>query len=282
MKFNSILVTVLVFLGGCGEPNLDDAETIDKILAEAIHADKIQQRGEVGENFFYAPNEQEPYTGWIKKMYDNVIITSSDIGHTGLANTVTPRQVLDTVTEFYILTNSNLIYSASNLPMGVTIDSNSGLISGSTTMTGPYNVTVTAQDAMDATYQVSTASLSFTVTEGGGAETVDFTTAETLPSANAGQNINETVVATGSQGSMPTYSFISASNTGNAFGLSGTTITVTGNQISGIAPRLLNAATYSFEFQASIQAGTITNNRTFTLLISQDATCVSPTDNICT
>jgi len=173
-------------------------------------------------------------------------------------------------------------YSATGLPMGVTIDSNSGLISGSTTMTGPYNVTVTAQDAMDATYQVSTASLSFTVTEGGGAETVDFTTAETLPSANAGQNINETVVATGSQGSMPTYSFISASNTGNAFGLSGTTITVTGNQISGIAPRLLNAASYSFEFQASIQAGTITNNRTFTLLISQDATCVSPTDNICT
>ena len=154
-------------------------------------------------------------------------------------------------------------------------------ISGSTTITGPYNVTVTAQDAMDATYQVSTASLSFTVTSGG-AETVDFTTAEILPSANAGQNINETVVATGSQGSMPTYSFISASNNRNPFRLSGTTITVTGNQISGIAPRLLNAATYSFEIQASIQAGTITNNRTFTLFISQDATCVSPTDNICT
>ncbi|MDB3981855.1 putative Ig domain-containing protein [Candidatus Pelagibacter sp.] len=173
-------------------------------------------------------------------------------------------------------------YSATGLPMGVTIDSNSGLISGSTTMTGPYNVTVTAQDAMDATYQVSTASLSFTVTEGGGAETVDFTTAETLPSANAGQNINETVVATGSQGSMPTYSFISVTNTGNINGLGGTTITITGNQISGIAPRLLNAATYSFEFQASIQAGTITNNRTFKLLISEDATCVSPTNNICT
>ena len=173
-------------------------------------------------------------------------------------------------------------YSATGLPMGVTIDSNSGLISGITTMTGAYNVTVTAQDAIDATYQVSTASLSFTVTEGGGAETVDFTTAETLPSANAGQNINETVVATGSQGSMPTYSFISVTNTGNINGLGGTTITVTGNQISGIAPRLLNAATYSFEFQASIQAGTITNNRTFTLLISEDATCVSPTNNICT
>ncbi|MDC6475619.1 putative Ig domain-containing protein, partial [bacterium] len=159
-------------------------------------------------------------------------------------------------------------YSATGLPMGVTIDSNSGLISGITTMTGTYNVTVTAQDAIDATYQVSTTSLSFTVTAGGGSETVDFTTAAALPSVSAGQNINEIVVATGSQGSMPTYSFISVTNTGNISGLGGTTITVTGNQISGIAPRLLNAATYSFEFQASIQAGTVTNNRTFTLLIS--------------
>ena len=50
----------------------------------------------------------------IKKMYDNVIITSSDIGHTGLANQITSKQVLDAVTEFYILTNSNLIYAPSN------------------------------------------------------------------------------------------------------------------------------------------------------------------------
>ena len=43
MKFNSILFTVLVLLGGCGEPNLDDAETTDKILAEALDADKLQE-----------------------------------------------------------------------------------------------------------------------------------------------------------------------------------------------------------------------------------------------
>ena len=71
MKFNSILFAVLVLLGGCGEPNLDDAETIDKILAEAIDADKIQERGEEGEKLYYAPNEQEPYTGWVKEMYNN-------------------------------------------------------------------------------------------------------------------------------------------------------------------------------------------------------------------
>ena len=71
MKFNSILFAVLVLLGGCGEPNLDVAETKDKILAEAIDADKIQQRGEVGEKLYYAPNEQEPYTYQIKEMYNN-------------------------------------------------------------------------------------------------------------------------------------------------------------------------------------------------------------------
>ena len=53
MKFNSILFTVLVLLGGCGEPNLDDPESLDKILAEAIDSEKLQQRGEEGEKRFF-------------------------------------------------------------------------------------------------------------------------------------------------------------------------------------------------------------------------------------
>ena len=48
----------------------------------------------------------------LKSIYNNIIITNSDIGHTGLINT-TENQVLDTVTEFYILTNSKLICAAS-------------------------------------------------------------------------------------------------------------------------------------------------------------------------
>ena len=71
MKFNSILFAVLVLLGGCGEPNLDDPETLDKILAEAIDKEKLQKRGEEGEKLFYAPNEQTPYTGWMKNMFNN-------------------------------------------------------------------------------------------------------------------------------------------------------------------------------------------------------------------
>jgi hypothetical protein len=49
----------------------------------------------------------------IKEKYKNIIITNCDVGHTSLPNT-TEKQILDAVTEFYILTNSDMIYAASN------------------------------------------------------------------------------------------------------------------------------------------------------------------------
>ena len=71
MNVYSMLFAVLVLLSGCGEPNLDNAKSLDKILTEAIDEDKIQKRGEEGEKLIYAPNEHKPYTGWIKSMYDD-------------------------------------------------------------------------------------------------------------------------------------------------------------------------------------------------------------------
>ena len=50
----------------------------------------------------------------LKEKYNNIIITNCQIGHTALPNT-TPKQVLDGITEFYILTNSNQIFAASNI-----------------------------------------------------------------------------------------------------------------------------------------------------------------------
>lgn len=44
--------------------------------------------------------------------YNNIIITNCDIGHSSLSNT-TQQQVLDGITEFYILTNSKTIFGAS-------------------------------------------------------------------------------------------------------------------------------------------------------------------------
>jgi len=59
--------------------------------------------------FFCDNNEKK---NRIKKKYKNIIITNAEIGHTSLSNT-TSRQILDAVTEFYILSNSEFIYSAS-------------------------------------------------------------------------------------------------------------------------------------------------------------------------
>ena len=52
------------------------------------------------------------YKQTIKNKYENIIITSCSICHTGLENS-TYNQVLDTITEFYLLVNSEKIYSAS-------------------------------------------------------------------------------------------------------------------------------------------------------------------------
>jgi len=48
----------------------------------------------------------------IKNLYNDVIICDCDIGHTDLFNT-TDKQILDTLTEFYLMTNSEKIYYAS-------------------------------------------------------------------------------------------------------------------------------------------------------------------------
>ena len=48
----------------------------------------------------------------IKNKYNNIIVSNSQIGHTSLSNT-TNKQILDSITDFYILSNSQLIYSAS-------------------------------------------------------------------------------------------------------------------------------------------------------------------------
>lgn len=59
---------------------------------------------------FFCDNNNEKIN--IKNKYKNIIILNSQIGHTSLPNT-TNKQILDTITEFYLLSNSQLIYAAS-------------------------------------------------------------------------------------------------------------------------------------------------------------------------
>jgi len=63
------------------------------------------------ENIFFCC-DNKAYKLKLKEKYNNIIISNCDIGHTALPNT-TPKQVLDGITEFYILTNSKQIFAAS-------------------------------------------------------------------------------------------------------------------------------------------------------------------------
>ena len=72
---------------GCGEPinptpvnppdspksnPLDDNETHNGIIAEAIHESELQKRvDQEGNELLYAPGKQTPYTGWTKMIYEN-------------------------------------------------------------------------------------------------------------------------------------------------------------------------------------------------------------------
>ena len=122
------------------------------------------------------------------------------------------------------------------------------------------------------------------VDDAGGGATVTFTTpAGALGSGvaqSAGQSINETVQATASNAGSITFNFVTTNNINGITGLPGS-MNISNNVISGIAPRLLQAATYTFAVTAQVAGGT-PNSRSFTLDILADATCASPSNNICT
>ena len=51
--------------------NLDDPETLAKVIAEAIDDKELEQRGEKGDELWYAPNQLKPHTGWRKVTCDD-------------------------------------------------------------------------------------------------------------------------------------------------------------------------------------------------------------------
>ena len=50
---------------------MDDNETRKRIITEAIDSKKLEWRVEEGEELAYAPNQQTPYAGWVKRMRDD-------------------------------------------------------------------------------------------------------------------------------------------------------------------------------------------------------------------
>jgi len=70
MKMLPILLLGMALIVGCGD-GLDDPKILNKIIEEALEGDKFQYRGPKGEELKYALNSREPYTGWMKVMYDD-------------------------------------------------------------------------------------------------------------------------------------------------------------------------------------------------------------------
>jgi hypothetical protein len=84
---------------------------------------KNDKRSYIEENIFkYIENnsdkniiffcDNKSYKLKLKNLYKNIIITDCDIGHTSFTNT-TDKQVLDAITEFYLMSNSTCIIMAS-------------------------------------------------------------------------------------------------------------------------------------------------------------------------
>ena len=73
--------------------------------------EKIDEFINQSKNHIFFCCDNNSYKLKMKERYD-ILITNCNIGHTSLSNT-TDSQVLDAITEFYILTNSTMIYAAS-------------------------------------------------------------------------------------------------------------------------------------------------------------------------
>jgi hypothetical protein len=170
--------------------------------------------------------------------------------------------------------------ASGTLPSGLDFDYSTGEISGTPdTAEDAKSITVKVQETGVAENNSISMSINFPIVTVG--ETLTFATAPgTLTNVSAGTSINETISAVASQGSAVTYSFVSTNNK-NMNGRGGTAIIITGNTISGIAPRLVVAATYSFAVTASANAGALVNTETFSIDIAGGAYCVSPVSNIC-
>ena len=75
MKAILLLVTALLvstnWVFADEAPNLDDPNVREKILKEALLRDSLEKRGPEAPKLLYAPDSQDPYTGWFKNLYDN-------------------------------------------------------------------------------------------------------------------------------------------------------------------------------------------------------------------
>ena len=65
---------VFLLAFGCGSgDNVRDPRALQRILEEAMAADRMQLRGVEGEELAYAPNQDRPYTGWVADLNSGLL-----------------------------------------------------------------------------------------------------------------------------------------------------------------------------------------------------------------
>ncbi|MCM2293788.1 putative Ig domain-containing protein, partial [Allorhizobium sp. BGMRC 0089] len=149
-------------------------------------------------------------------------------------------------------------------PSGVTLNTSTGVFSGTPTTAGTYRPTVIVTDANN-----SQASFSFTWTVAPAASSFSFTpSAGTLAkTAMAGENYSETIVATGGVGTL-SYSIASGSLP------NGLTLDPATGNISGTVALNAEIKDYSFTIQVRDQNGS-TATATYTLTVKPRAITVN-------
>lgn len=85
------------------------SEDVRTFSEESIHQ---FIKGRPNEPIFFCCDNNR-YKVKMKETFTNLIITNCDIGHTSLQNT-TRKQVLDGITELYLLTNSKMIFAGAS------------------------------------------------------------------------------------------------------------------------------------------------------------------------
>ncbi|MGW4161400.1 putative Ig domain-containing protein [Streptomyces sp. NPDC004788] len=105
------------------------------------------------------PNGTAAFTGG--STGGNTVTVTNPGNRSTAVNTATTLQIQATDSA----SGQTLTYSATGLPPGLSINSSTGLISGTPTTTGTYNVTVTAKDTTNA---AGNASFTWTITPTGG------------------------------------------------------------------------------------------------------------------
>ncbi len=147
--------------------------------------------------------------------------------------------------------------TAGALPAGLTLNGNSGIISGTPTATGTFNPTVQVQDAKGVT---STKQFSITIASG-----LTIVTAPTLPSGNIGTPYSVTLMAQGGTGSYTWGVTAGALPNGLTLGAAGV---LSGSPTS--------SGSFSFSVQVT-DSNNVTATKVFTLSITSRLAISTPT-----